>query len=88
MNNTHAFLWNSVWKKTEPYKENVAKNNLFYDILILKGEWKISLARILIKLKTLSLSMILKIFLVFWQFELRDSYKKDSYKIKMMYSDF
>ena len=52
----------------------------FYDIQILKGGWKVSLAQILIKLETLSLSMICRVFLIFWRFWALGSYKKDSYK--------
>ena len=42
-----------------------------------------SLAQILIKLETLSLSTILTIFLIFQDFEPRDTYKKD-YKKETM----
>ena len=56
-------------KKQNLAKKNVAKKLiLFQDIAILQGGWKMSLAQILIKLKTLSLSMILRTFLIFWRF--------------------
>ena len=42
-----------------------------------------SLAQVLIKLETLSLSIIPRIFLIFDDFEPRDYYKKDSYKNKI-----
>ena len=68
------FLWDSVLKKKKqkkqkqnPAKKNVAKNNL-YNILILKGGWKITPGHILSKLETLILSIILRIFLIFWRF--------------------
>ena len=40
----------------------------FCDILFLEGGWEMSLAQILIKLETLSFSMIFTIFLIFWRF--------------------
>ena len=42
-----------------------------------------SLAQVLIKLETLSLSIIPRMFLIFDDFEPRDYYKKDSYKNKI-----
>ena len=54
-------------QKQNPTKKNVAKNNL-YNILILKGGWKITPGHILSKLETLILSIILRIFLIFWRF--------------------
>ena len=42
-----------------------------------------SLAQILIKLETLNLGMTVRIFLIFDDFEPRDSYKKDSSKNEM-----
>ena len=54
-------------QKQNPAKKNVAKNNL-YNILILKGGWKITPGHILSNLETLILSIILRIFLIFWRF--------------------
>ena len=78
----HSSKQDSVpWKARILFTKKIRTPLISCDIMTLKGGWKMNLAQILIKLETLSLSMILRIFLILWRFwGLVILIKKNSYK--------